>query len=171
MIRTNQRMLQILYDLHVGKGHHLSPRLKGLLDAGIIEEDGCWFLTKCRSGTKNVISEFQDRTGLECFVNKIHIEEKEPVTLQEQGYIFVDTLRQLLEPRGVFNIIMGLSYSDFDGKPDILTCNVRFHKVRAGESWLRDDLETYKDDGLLVLTTGLMQMRESDIAAVIDDRC
>ncbi len=154
MIKANHQMLRVLFDLHVGKGHQLSSRLKQVLAAGIVEEDGCWFLAKRRAGTKGKISDFGDRTGLECFVNKVHIEEQSPINIQEQGLLFVSAIRELLEPHGHFNIMMEVSNSDIEGKPNILTCNVRFHKIRTGEQWLKDDLDAYRDEGILLLTTG-----------------
>jgi hypothetical protein len=30
-------------------------------------------------------------------------------------------------------------------------CTVRFHKVRAGQVWLKDDLESYKEEAILVM--------------------
>jgi hypothetical protein len=45
-----------------------------------------------------------------------------------------------------FNIILS-----YDGE----SCVVRFHKIRAGESWLAADLEAYAaDEGLLVIEAG-----------------
>ena len=67
----------------------------------------------------------------------------------------MDALRKLLESKGHFNIIMNVAYSDLDDKPDILICNVRFHQIRAGEAWLASDLNTYSDEGLLVVNTEL----------------
>jgi hypothetical protein len=70
----------------------------------------------------------------------------------------VDALRKLLESKGHFNIIMNVAYSDLDDKPDILICNVRFHRIRAGEaSWLTSDLNAYSE-GFLVVSTGLTPM-------------
>ena len=51
MIKANDKMVPYLFELIVGgKKRQLSPRLRALLNGGIIEEDGCWFLAKCRSG-------------------------------------------------------------------------------------------------------------------------
>jgi len=38
----------------------------------------------------------------------------------------------------------------YDGE----SCAVRFHKIRAGERWLMDDLEGYVDEGVLVFEAG-----------------
>jgi hypothetical protein len=165
MIKANDKMVPYLFELIVGgKKRELSPRLKALLNGGIIEEDGCWFLAKCRSGAKATIAECQDRTGLECFVNKVHIDEADRVALLDQGIAFVDALRELLESKGHFNIIMGVGYSDYDDHPNILICNVRFHQIRAGEALLASDLNTYSDEGLLVVNTELTPMPKTGTA-------
>jgi hypothetical protein len=157
MIKVNQKMAQILCDLHTGREHQLSPPLRELLDAGLIEENGCSFLTKCRCDPKYTLAEFPDRTGLEYFVNHVHVEdyveEGNPVVLQEQGPLYAKALQRILEPHGSFYIIVSMSDTDFDDKPNFLTCTVSFHKVRVGEFLLDEDLETYHHDAMLVLVT------------------
>lgn len=156
MINANERMLQILYGLRVGSSKPLSSRLASVIGAGIVEEEGCYFLAACRAVTKGDIAAFGDRTGLECFVNKVYIEEKQSSELQEQGLLFAEALRTLLASRGSFNIIVSISYSDLDTQSDSLTCTVRFHKMRARESWLKDNLNSYVDEALLVISTAVV---------------
>ena len=153
MIKCNQKLAQTLYELYAGKEDQLSPQLKAILDFGIVEEEGCWFLRKNRAAIKNTISEMGDHVGLECFVNETQIDVEDPANLPKQGLLFVHALQKILEPLGVFNIVLGLGYTDLDDQPNFLTCAVRFHKVRRGESWLTDDLEKYDSEGLLLVTT------------------
>jgi len=90
-------------------------------------------------------------------VNHIHVEdyveEGYPVVLQEQGFLYAKALQRILEPHGSFYIIVSMRDTDFDDKPNFLTCTVRFHKVRVGEFWLAEDLETYHHDAMLLLVT------------------
>jgi hypothetical protein len=153
MIKANQKMLQALYDLQISQGYQFCTQLKELLDAGLVEEEGCWFLKQCRLKNPHQLSDFQDRTGLECFINKIDIEEEDSILLYEQGFALVHELQRILSAFGYFNIILSVSRTDIDDRPNFLTCNVRFHKVRKGESWLDENLEGYNDDGLFILTT------------------
>ena len=46
---------------------------------------------------------------------------------------------------GRFNIILS-----YDGD----SCAVRFHKIRARQRWLVEDLEEYVDEGVLVFEAG-----------------
>jgi hypothetical protein len=46
---------------------------------------------------------------------------------------------------GRFNVILS-----YDGE----SCTVRFHKIRAGQRWLAEDLEGYVDEGVLVFEAG-----------------
>ena len=53
--------------------------------------------------------------------------------------------RELAHYRARFNVIVS-----YDGD----TCAVRFHKIRAGQRWLAEDLEGYVDEGVLVFEAG-----------------
>ena len=46
---------------------------------------------------------------------------------------------------GRFNVILS-----YDGE----SCAVRFHKIRAGQRWLAEDLDGYVDEGVLVVEAG-----------------
>ncbi len=46
---------------------------------------------------------------------------------------------------GRFNVILS-----YDGE----SCAVRFHKIRARQRWLAEDLEDYVDEGVLVFEAG-----------------
>jgi hypothetical protein len=158
MIVVNRNMLQLLYDLVISQAVQLPSDLQNVLSGGLLEEDVCWFLAACRGDPKYTTAQFGDRTGLECFVNSVHVDDSEPVdpiTLQKQGLAYTEALRKLLDPHGAFKIILAFCYSGAEDDPaNKLTCTVRFHKVRLGEHWLEDDLEVYKMDSLLILTTG-----------------
>jgi hypothetical protein len=149
MITANQLMLQSMCDLLARQGQELSPHLKEYLAEGIIEEDGCWFLARKRRGNKQAVQAMQDRTGLECFVNKIYINGKDDtdfVRVQQQGFLLVTTLLGLLEPHGVFNIILDFSRTK--------SGSVRFHQVRPAEArYLRPDSDEYLSNAMLVFTT------------------
>jgi len=157
MIVVNRNMIQLLYDLAVKQPAPLPQHLQHVLSGGLLEEDDCWFLAACRGDPKYTVERFGDRTGLESFVNSVHVDDTEkvdPITLQKRGLAYIEALRKLLEPYGAFKIILGFSYSEPEDGPKELTSTVRFHKVRLGEAWLIEDLEGYKMDSLLVITTG-----------------
>ncbi|MDB4971529.1 MAG: hypothetical protein JWN44_7218, partial [Myxococcales bacterium] len=124
------------------------PDLARLVDEGFETMDGCVVfrrLAKRMSTTKS--SDFPDRTGRECFVNHLHVEDyttaKDALELAATGFAFAKRLEEALRSRGEHFIIIVSS--------DAESCSVRFHKARDGESWLADDLDGYGDEALLVL--------------------
>jgi hypothetical protein len=128
----------------------LPAKLSDLLSAGFVDKDGCLFFAQFAKRTSGADrSDFPDLTGYECFVNHIHIddyiEDADAQTLAAIGVSFARRLCELLSARsGDFNVIVGT---------DELSCSVRFHRIRAGEAWLSDDLESYQDEAIAVLTT------------------
>ena len=147
-MKTNRRM-----DVLLLQSQHpiaLPAKLNELLSAGFIDQDGCVFfarLAKRASGASR--SDFPDLTGYECFVNHVHIddyvEDGDATTLAALGVAFARRLCELLSARsGEFNIIVG---------SDLVSCSVRFHRVRAGEAWLSEDLESYQDEAIAVVMT------------------
>lgn len=144
---ANQAMLDILVALVAGSAGPLASKLAELLREELVEENGCWFLVSLREGARTAsLASFPDRTGFECFVNHIHIGDfigtSDVVECLRQGLRWADGLRGKLEQYGKFKIIV--SYDDRD-------CSVRFHRVRPGESWLFDDLESYRSESVLVI--------------------
>ena len=127
----------------------LPAKLSDLLSAGFVDQDGCVFFAQFAKRTSGASrSDFPDLTGYECFVNHVHIddyvEDADAQTLAAVGVAFARRLCELLSARtGDFNVIVG---------SDDLSWSVRFHRVRAGEAWLSDDLESYQDEAIAVLT-------------------
>ncbi len=76
-----------------------------------------------------------DETGYECFINHIHIKSL-PEALE-----FAERLNKaLLERlRGDFVVIVS-----FDGRE----AAVRFHRRRIGQTWLSENLEEYREEGI-----------------------
>ncbi|MBL8712153.1 MAG: hypothetical protein JNM12_04580 [Alphaproteobacteria bacterium] len=154
MIQANQEMLQILFDAALPEKLVMPVHLEKILAEGLIEEDGCWFLAACRKGTEGSIKQFGDRTGLESYVNGVHIDvitdRVELPVLRQQGLLYVQALRKLLQPKGVFGIVMGISQVvDMDD----FSCTVRFYKVRSDEPSYAKDLDGFRDGAVLIFTT------------------
>jgi len=142
----------------------LPPKLRKIVNTGLVKAYGCIYLkamaraqgftkTRTKSGPID-FGIFQDRTGFECFVNKLHIEDydyKNPVAV---GVSFIREVSCLLRkyfPERKFRWIIGVQdYSDviLEGgyqPPGELICDVRFHTLRDGEIWLLDDLDGYNE--------------------------
>ena len=99
-------------------------------------------------------SDFGAASALECCANKVLVERMLdpylvyvcPLLLLTGGLFIAEQVsRRLHTLPGRFNVIVS-----YDGE----SCAVRFHKIRKGERWLCDDLESYVDEGILVVEAG-----------------
>jgi hypothetical protein len=99
-------------------------------------------------------SDFYAASALECCANKVLVERMLdphlvylcPLLLLTGGLFIAEQVsKRLTGLPGRFNVIVS-----YDGE----SCAVRFHKIREGESWLCADLESYVDEGILVVEAG-----------------
>jgi hypothetical protein len=100
------------------------------------------------------LSDFRDETALECCANRLRMEamveprlaRTAPLLLLTAGLVTAGAMAAALRKlKGSFNVIVS-----YDGEG----CAVRFHKIRAGQHWLMDDLEDYEGEGVLVFEAG-----------------
>ena len=155
-MRTNRAMEELLrrFQLDPQRPPQLAVELRRLVAPGIVEQDGCWLLaSQLKAGTAGQRQHFPDRTGYEAFVNHIHIEDEldselcSAEVLLGQALALGHAMGGLAAAHGAFKIVVA---SNLDAPGD---CNVRLFKARPGETWIRDDLEGYSHDGILVLET------------------
>jgi len=148
----NARMAGALRKFAEGPPDRLDPRLARVLEGGLAEESGCIFLSALANGYNPSLRERLDGTGLECFVNHFHVENRVPGPLPYQlgqAVLFAKGLGLLLEgsyPGIIFRIIVSQN--------DQGTI-IRFHKVRSGESYLDANLENYKDEAVWTCLTSV----------------
>ena len=123
-------------------------------DVQVVETSGCWLLGGFVRKPHLSPTDFPDATCLECSANRLRMETMFParlvlscpLLLLTAGLLTAQLLAsELARHEGSFNIILS-----YDGE----SCAVRFHKVRAGERWLAEDLEGYVDEGVLVFEAG-----------------
>lgn len=163
--RTNKAMALRYPDGLAGLEAPLPKSLKKIIASGLVEIDGCVYLKamgkgNCAGSKKAKVKEvraelvFPDRTGLECFENKLHIEDYAYINTVETGVSFLREVSCLLRkhfPARKFRGIIGVSdYADVILEPGYqprgeIICDVRFHTLRAGETWLQDDLDIYNE--------------------------
>ena len=136
-MRTNQQMTRLLKTLQV-RDVILSPEMSSALEKGFVEEQGCvLFASEAHNTARTSVGNCFDETGYECFVNHVHI------TGLPEALEFAKRLTQALAERFRDRFVVILS---FDGRD----ATVRFHKLRAGQPWLNDNLEGYKEEGIAV---------------------
>ena len=153
-MRLNRRMERDLADLR-SRQVEADSILPGLWPkVRIVEAGGCFLLDGFARKPHLSPADFPDPTGLECSANKLRMEamfparivQSFPLLLLTAGLVTARAIAaELSRHPGRFNVIVS-----FDGD----SCVVRFHKIRAGEKWLADDLEGYVDEGVLVFEAG-----------------
>ena len=117
-----------------------------LLSEKIITQNGCYYFESHAPKYLKEPPEVFDRTGNECFHNKIFIgsiiEDSSAESKFECGILFAEKLAAKLsvELGDGFNVLFSF---------DMENAFVRFHKIRIGESWLDDDLESYRLEAIL----------------------
>jgi hypothetical protein len=92
------------------------------------------------------LKDFPDRTGFEASMNHIHLPFDGSAEGLQSCISFATRLRDdlsVFSPPRRFAVILSVSAQG---------CVVRFHQIRPEEHWIRDDLDSYRDEGLLVLT-------------------
>lgn len=139
----------------------LSKTLLGIVHSGFTRVDGCVILAERSNLTGNAtLKDFPDRTGYECFVNHLHVEDylaedasiTQPMLLG-QGLALTYLLKEELSVFSAgenFRIIVSSDES---------SCSVRFHQIREGEEWLSRDLNSYTHEAILFLDTSRASAR------------
>lgn len=116
----------------------LSPELAGVLNAGFVEELGCVLLASQARGSAFVREATQDETGYECFINHLHVRDLgEAMELARR-------LNTALADAFAGSFVVIVSYDGRDA-------TVRFHRLRANQPWLSENLEDYLEEGIAVL--------------------
>jgi hypothetical protein len=164
-VRVNASMLDLLggdpeyYETSVLP---IPEALQEQLKLGFKEVEGCvvpmsFVPSSIWSEARPRLDNIDAETGLECLQSHVHLEglvpnDTELSELARLGLDFAFLLSAaLLESRlpGPFAIIVSAH------KPDLElnvgpTCTVRFHRIRAGQVWVADDLEGYKEEAIAV---------------------
>jgi hypothetical protein len=131
-MRTNQKMGMLMKDLPTHESG-LSPKISYALVSGFVEEQGCVLLASEAHHTAfSRAADTHDETGYECFINHLHTK-----SLQEALELAKRLDKALTERFAAsFSVIVA-----FDGQE----ATVRFHKLRAGQAWLSDNIEGYEE--------------------------
>lgn len=105
----------------------------------------------------------RDLTGWECFVNSFHLEDEVPVgvAVSGDGEPSITEDEQLVLLRQGVSLGLALCRSAAGLEPPVpIRCVVnanatngtfRFHRIRAGEDWVRPDLDDYRSEKMAVI--------------------
>jgi len=141
LYRANKSMVNQHGDkLAVGSKTPLPAGLFAILTLGNVEQNACVFLTAMLEKCKSVRhGDFPDKTGYECFVNHIHIDDFTDTDMLQIAIAFLTRVSEMLK----------IEYSNYDFRGlislDESSATIRIHRTRAGEEWLSNDLEGYDE--------------------------
>ncbi len=138
----------------------MPSKLVSIASGGFEERDGCIVLRSVPvvAATPRSLERRDDETGIEAALSEINIERflgksTDRSELSRLGLDFGFFLgKELMRSgfAGPFRVIVSTQPAD----PSLSvgdTCTVRFHRMRAGQDWLDDDLENYKSEAIAVL--------------------
>lgn len=141
-MKTNSAMREALGKMRLGT--ELNPSLKCIPRGGFEQRDGCYFLRSLSTSTNVTRDSFADRTGYECFVNSLHVEDYDPLAPLSQAVLLVkevflawNALQQSLKLTAILSA-------------DELSVVAKFHIRRPGEEWLSANIEAYEDPVLSI---------------------
>jgi hypothetical protein len=142
-VKVNQKMRSEL-EKTLPQVTELPQELSEILKMGLCVVDDCVFLLSLLSIDTNAeLHDFPDRTGYECFINSIHIDDYVTCDYLESACVFARELYLIW--RG-FGALGGVRFMVMKDEFGVL---IKFHKVRSGESFFADDLELYEDASMV----------------------
>jgi hypothetical protein len=149
MIRMNSRFVDRISSLRAGITEiSLEARLATIVDAGIISVNDVFLLRELANAKTNVTTaSFQDKTGYECFMNHLHIEEyagEQPMT---QAVLFAAGVLTRWVSQKFHGQLVAIVGSDEE------SVVVRFHYKRPNEFWLAEDLDGYELESVLEISS------------------
>jgi hypothetical protein len=138
------KMNQLMWDNQFGTDYmecNLNAELNGLTSEGFTKEKDCFFLSVLYKKNINAsLENFPDRTGFECFVNSIHIDDYVNENYFKTSLSFIKSIIKNCSSSFIGEQMRFIIVNNEFG------CVVKFHIVRNGESWLSDSLDGYADE-------------------------
>ncbi len=145
-MRMNQNMTSLLAQMEVNPSQ-VDIELPEARPELICAEDSVFLKEEFARSRHHSIEDFADLTALESFANHVHLPFRNDRQSLAEAIAYSACLRQSLgelSSEKKFAIILCIS----DRR-----CTVRFHQIRTSESWLADDLDSYREEAVMVLTT------------------
>src|SRR5260370_42472664 len=145
-MRINKNMRKLYDEMTNNLPTEFPDGLTNLLSEGFIADEGCVFLFSLYRLKGNARRDlFPDEVGYECFVNHIHIDDFSKDNILATAIVFVEKLELEWKAQSIRDTLrIVLSFEDDN-------CVVRFNLVRDKQDWLREDLECYEHEALLVV--------------------
>ncbi|WP_256576907.1 MULTISPECIES: hypothetical protein [unclassified Pseudomonas] len=143
-MKANKAMESLLADLpHVV----LEGELGRIARSGFVERDGCIFIAALNPQSHMNLDSFPDRTGYECFVNSVHIDDYVSADFLATAIFWLSLVLDQWNKSALPGVLQGSVSNDEFG------ATVKVHVLRPDESWLSDDLEGY-EQAVLTINSG-----------------
>jgi hypothetical protein len=150
--------MKALLESHPGAAEIAVPSpFRLFVFAGFRDVDGCVFFRELfphDAVSLSALSRLRDRTGVECSVNKIHLEDFLEKGMAREAPALALTAVQCSR------FLVGYLRTKFPAEPFRIivsvqdrACTLRFHKVREGEAWI-DDIHAF-EEALFIVETGM----------------
>lgn len=135
----NKKMTKLLENTEFNQ-KKLPPQLSNLIEQGFYENEGCIFIKSLFEKKTNANSaNFPDKTGYECFINSIHVDDYAPSDHLAIACFFVDCIFREWRFRAQRKSLRAIIFCDE------ISTSIKLHLIRDGESWISSDLEGYED--------------------------
>lgn len=145
MILMNDKMVEKIKSIDLARLVALPEILLKIIGQGFCRKNDCIFLFYfSRKMTNASEHDFEDKTGYECFINSIHIDDYTSTDYFSCAYAFAMLVFQQWGGEGNNGTMRAIISCDELG------ASVRFHLVRDGESWTGEDLESF-DDAIFIM--------------------
>jgi hypothetical protein len=141
----NAKMLLLMFK-KVTSNHQLEISLQKLLENGFKISNDCYFLDTLFNQQKHIKeSDFIDKTGYECFINSIHIDDYVENDFFEQTMLFAKYLIELWNKNNYDkSIVIIIGETDFG-------FNLKFHLHREGEQWISiKDIDRFEESLIVI---------------------
>ncbi|XHF34255.1 hypothetical protein OXH62_04700 [Pseudomonas chlororaphis] len=145
-MKANKAMESLLADLpHVV----MESELERIARSDFVERDGCIFIAALNPQSHMSLDSFPDRTGYECFVNSVHIDDYVSDDLLATAISWLSLVLDQWNKFGLPGVLQGSVSTDEFG------ATVKVHVLRPDEPWVGDDLEGY-EQAVLTVNSGDM---------------
>ena len=145
-MKANKAMESLLADLPLVV---IEGELERIARSDFVERDGCIFIAALNPQSHMGLDSFPDRTGYECFVNSVHIDDYVSDDLLATAISWLSLVLDQWNKFGLPGVLQGSVSTDEFG------ATVKVHVLRPDEPWLGDDLEGY-EQAVLTVNSGDM---------------
>jgi hypothetical protein len=153
MTAMNKRMAKEM-DGVTWRDRPLPHELSALVAQGFEELDGCVFLASLKkAGTNAKQEDFPDKTGYECFINSIHIDDFVQSDCLAFACLFIEACFSAWKQSGISGDLTAVISDDESGAV------VKLHRARSDEFWVSSDLENYREEAVLVAHSSSMTIK------------